>query len=90
MNTWALNQHDHNKTGIQIEINLFNMQFFYVVVLIYDYDFVCCLFKGVRMLDGSVNDAVEAKALGLNPHHIDIYSASWGICEQFLFSLYYS
>lgn len=33
---------------------------------------------GVRMLDGSVNDAVEAKALGLNPSHIDIYSASWG------------
>ena len=36
------------------------------------------LFPGVRMLDGSVNDAVEAKALGLNPNHIDIYSASWG------------
>nr|XP_022910704.1 furin-like protease 2 [Onthophagus taurus] len=33
---------------------------------------------GVRMLDGIVNDAVEAKALGLNPEHIDIYSASWG------------
>ncbi|KAL1508965.1 hypothetical protein ABEB36_003778 [Hypothenemus hampei] len=33
---------------------------------------------GVRMLDGVVNDAVEAKALGLNPEHIDIYSASWG------------
>jgi len=33
---------------------------------------------GVRMLDGSVNDAVEAKALSLNPDHIDIYSASWG------------
>ncbi|XP_024081815.1 furin-like protease 2 isoform X2 [Cimex lectularius] len=33
---------------------------------------------GVRMLDGSVNDAVEAKALSLNPNHIDIYSASWG------------
>ncbi|XP_051169950.1 furin-like protease 2 isoform X1 [Leptopilina boulardi] len=33
---------------------------------------------GVRMLDGVVNDAVEAKALGLNPDHIDIYSASWG------------
>ena len=33
---------------------------------------------GVRMLDGTVNDAVEAKALGLNPDHIDIYSASWG------------
>ncbi|XP_060524028.1 furin-like protease 2 [Cylas formicarius] len=33
---------------------------------------------GVRMLDGVVNDAVEARALGLNPEHIDIYSASWG------------
>ncbi|XP_047506706.1 furin-like protease 2 [Pieris napi] len=33
---------------------------------------------GVRMLDGIVNDAVEARALGLNPDHIDIYSASWG------------
>ncbi|KAI5722116.1 hypothetical protein M8J76_003929 [Diaphorina citri] len=33
---------------------------------------------GVRMLDGVVNDAVEARALGLNINHIDIYSASWG------------
>ncbi|XP_072380228.1 furin-like protease 2 isoform X2 [Diabrotica undecimpunctata] len=33
---------------------------------------------GVRMLDGVVNDAVEARALGLNPEHIAIYSASWG------------
>uniref|UniRef100_A0A2P2I154 furin n=1 Tax=Hirondellea gigas TaxID=1518452 RepID=A0A2P2I154_9CRUS len=33
---------------------------------------------GVRMLDGTVNDAVEARAIGLNPNHIDIYSASWG------------
>merc|ERR1719266_3208575 len=33
---------------------------------------------GVRMLDGIVNDAVEARAIGLNPNHIDIYSASWG------------
>ncbi len=33
---------------------------------------------GVRMLDGTVNDAVEARALGLNINHIDIYSASWG------------
>nr|CAD7586259.1 unnamed protein product [Timema genevievae] len=32
----------------------------------------------VRMLDGTVNDAVEARALGLNPDHIDVYSASWG------------
>lgn len=33
---------------------------------------------GVRMLDGDVTDAVEAQSLGLNPQHIDIYSASWG------------
>lgn len=33
---------------------------------------------GVRMLDGSVNDAIEAKALGLNPNHVDIYSVAWG------------
>lgn len=33
---------------------------------------------GVRMLDGLVNDAVEARALSLRPDHIDIYSASWG------------
>ncbi|KAI9557493.1 hypothetical protein GHT06_017321 [Daphnia sinensis] len=33
---------------------------------------------GVRMLDGDVTDAVEARSLSLNPNHIDIYSASWG------------
>lgn len=33
---------------------------------------------GVKMLDGDVTDAVEAKSLSLNPQHIDIYSASWG------------
>ncbi|KAI5695615.1 hypothetical protein M8J75_000867 [Diaphorina citri] len=33
---------------------------------------------GVRMLDGDVTDAVEARSLSLNPGHIDIYSASWG------------
>ncbi|KAG7160333.1 Furin-like protease 2-like [Homarus americanus] len=33
---------------------------------------------GVRMLDGTVNDAVEARAISLNPEHIDIFSASWG------------
>lgn len=32
---------------------------------------------GVRMLDGDVTDAVEARSLSLNPQHIDIYSASW-------------
>lgn len=30
------------------------------------------------MLDGTVNDAVEAQAISLNPEHIDIFSASWG------------
>lgn len=33
---------------------------------------------GVRMLDGTVTDDVEAQALSLNPNHIDVYSASWG------------
>jgi len=33
---------------------------------------------GVRMLDGDVTDAVEARSITLNNHHIDIYSASWG------------
>ena len=33
---------------------------------------------GVRMLDGDVTDAIEAKAIGLNQDFIDIYSASWG------------
>lgn len=36
------------------------------------------LSAGVRMLDGDVTDAVEAKSLSLNPQHIHIYSASWG------------
>lgn len=33
---------------------------------------------GIRMLDGNVNDAIEAQALSFNIHHIDIYSSSWG------------
>ena len=33
---------------------------------------------GVRMLDGDVTDAVEARSLALNNNHIHIYSASWG------------
>ena len=32
---------------------------------------------GVRMLDGDVTDAVEARSLGLNNQHIDIYSARY-------------
>lgn len=37
-----------------------------------------CLPSGVRMLDGSIMDIVEAQALSLQPQHIHIYSASWG------------
>ncbi|NXO82868.1 PCSK4 convertase, partial [Sitta europaea] len=33
---------------------------------------------GVRMLDGSIMDIVEARALSLQPQYIHIYSASWG------------
>ncbi|XP_050428302.1 furin-like protease 1 isoform X2 [Adelges cooleyi] len=33
---------------------------------------------GVRMLDGDVTDAIEARSLSLNPQHIHVYSASWG------------
>jgi len=33
---------------------------------------------GVRMLDGTITDAVEARSLSLNPQSVDIYSASWG------------
>ena len=30
------------------------------------------------MLDGTVTDSLEAKALSYNVRHVDIYSASWG------------
>ena len=30
------------------------------------------------MLDGDVTDLVEAKSIGHNQAHVDIYSASWG------------
>lgn len=33
---------------------------------------------GIRILDGSVTDSVEAQALAYNLQHIHIYSASWG------------
>lgn len=33
---------------------------------------------GVRILDGTVTDALEAEALTFNNNYIDIYSASWG------------
>eukprot|EP00038_Savillea_parva_P003559 m.127373 g.127373 ORF g.127373 m.127373 type:complete len:829 (+) comp11210_c1_seq1:61-2547(+) len=33
---------------------------------------------GIRMLDGPVDDAVEAGSLSWNSSHVDIYSCSWG------------
>jgi hypothetical protein len=33
---------------------------------------------GIRILDGNILDALEARALSFNRDHIDIYSASWG------------
>nr|KAF6401987.1 proprotein convertase subtilisin/kexin type 4 [Rousettus aegyptiacus] len=33
---------------------------------------------GVRMLDGTITDIIEAQSLSLQPQHIHIYSASWG------------
>ncbi|XP_064647611.1 neuroendocrine convertase 1-like isoform X2 [Lineus longissimus] len=33
---------------------------------------------GVRMLDGTVTDKLEAAAISFNISHVDIYSASWG------------
>ncbi|XP_022060452.2 proprotein convertase subtilisin/kexin type 4-like isoform X2 [Acanthochromis polyacanthus] len=33
---------------------------------------------GIRLLDGSVTDAMEATALTFNSHFIDIYVCSWG------------
>jgi hypothetical protein len=34
--------------------------------------------EGIRMLDGSVADVVEAASLSYNSDHIDVYSNSWG------------
>lgn len=33
---------------------------------------------GIRMLDGTVTDSLEAKALSHRIDHVDIFSASWG------------
>ncbi|EHB13508.1 Proprotein convertase subtilisin/kexin type 4 [Heterocephalus glaber] len=33
---------------------------------------------GVRMLDGTIADILEAQSLSLQPQHIHVYSASWG------------
>ena len=39
---------------------------------------MCAVHVGVRMLDGSVTDLLEAEALTYNNQYVDIYSASWG------------
>lgn len=62
------------KNGLTLTINIVYSANFEGVII----DSCSFINSGVRMLDGSVNDAVEAKALSLNPQHIDIYSASWG------------
>ncbi|VDL59765.1 unnamed protein product [Hymenolepis diminuta] len=33
---------------------------------------------GIRMLDGTITDRVEAESLNFNQNYIDIYSGSWG------------
>jgi subtilisin-like proprotein convertase family protein/subtilisin family serine protease len=33
---------------------------------------------GIRMLDGTVNDQVEARSISHESNHVDIYSSSWG------------
>ena len=52
----------------------------YGVCWIYEYSHVrmCVRPLGVRMLDGDINDFVEARSLGHNVEHVDIMSASWG------------
>uniref|UniRef100_A0A5K3FCV6 Peptidase_S8 domain-containing protein n=1 Tax=Mesocestoides corti TaxID=53468 RepID=A0A5K3FCV6_MESCO len=35
-------------------------------------------FLGIRMLDGTITDRVEAESLNFNQNYIDIYSGSWG------------
>lgn len=37
---------------------------------------------GIRLLDGHINDAVEARALSFNQNHIDIFSSSWGPADD--------
>ena len=37
---------------------------------------------GIRMLDGTVNDQVEAKSISHESNHVDIYSSSWVSREE--------
>ncbi len=41
---------------------------------------------GVRMLDGDVTDAIEARSLQLNNQHIQIYSARYVIALSPLYA----
>jgi hypothetical protein len=56
---------------------LFFVQSFYCSFF-FEIDFLSSLsaltFAAVRLLDGLITDAAEAKSLSLNPQHIDIYS----------------
>lgn len=36
------------------------------------------ILQGIRMLDGSITDRIEAQTLSFRRDHIDIYSGSWG------------
>ena len=44
---------------------------------------------GVRMLDGDVTDAIEARSLQLNNQHIQIYSARYAIALSPLYAYTY-
>ena len=43
---------------------------------------------GIRMLDGQVSDAVEARSLSYNPDHIDIYSRLVNVDSDHLLSVF--
>ena len=36
------------------------------------------MFKGIRILDNELTDALKAKGLGYRQDYVDIYSNSWG------------
>ena len=40
------------------------------------------MYSGVRMLDGYITDALEAQAIGHRNDYVDIYSCSWGPCDD--------
>lgn len=54
--------------------------FFYGIMPLSIAKFSVLLFLciGIRMLDGTITDRVEAESLRFNQNYIDIYSGSWG------------